>query len=550
MSTKNKYALCLLLGSASHPSIDCVLEGLSIGPHTQPDKKYTLEACVYQSFFGEHDVLKLSETNVEPDAKTAASQALLFACWRGDYDSCVYIVRNLREIIDINMLLKDQSILAWALKPKPNDYTDVSAQSKACICRFLIVEYGSKLNANRSEDDIAVACAYYSTSTEHDHTDIVAYLAITYGSDLACGQNMKDVFECLVMDEYEEDAKAYLLLYTDLSADDFNSILIPTGILASLPMFNFIIDTFQSRIDAGRVSELFRSLCYTDNALYYEDKIRVIYNTWAHHLTPEIIEECLTGIWRTMACRDAKVKENRSRKAHTIIEVCMTLICDRGIEIAMAQRYICPNIQLLDTLIDRNLEQIRNQPELARHALLVCVSRKEIEIFEHLLARIGPSISADALEFWCRAGDLEAAVMILDVGADNEGLIARLPMILKRACCQGDEDMVELLISHSDSIKGSDYVLAFYGACRHGHEGVIRILINLCGHHLSFHSNTDYEIDMTTIDPDTIHLLNETFGTTVDPTLGSRVASQGDLTEDQGYLVAYKGWPSKTYFLC
>ena len=552
---RDRRDVCLLLGSASHSSIDRLLEAHDHDPHTQ-SKRYTLEIGKYRTnFWDRRPVLLLSGTPTEPDAKTAASQALLLACWQGDLDMVKQIVHNLRGIIDVNTLLGNKNVLSWTLRVNPNNRTTETTISKANICRFLIVEYGSNLNANRCEDDILRICSNYSSRGSHSHSDIVAYLVTAYGPDLASNVDVYTVFECLARGNHEEEAKTYLHLYTDLSIDAVNAVLVQAITWASIPLFEFVMDMYQSRISAGCVSDLFETFSNEDQILHYEDKIRIVYNKWAHHLTPKIIKRCLVELWSKDDLDNVDLDDYTdieasqkygSCKAHTIIEVCMPLICNRGIEIAMVHCCISPNIQLLDTLIAFNLEQIRSEPQLVTHALLVCACQGEIDILRHLLMRLGLSISAAALEFWCMAGDIEAVAMILDIEPIPEPLIDRLPIILKRLCSQGDVDMVELLIKTiGDSIKESDYVLAFYEACRHGHKSIVEIMINLCGH-IHFDSSLS-EFDMTAIDPDIIQLLNETFGTTIDSNSEAKLLDVP--LNEYVYCVEYRGWPKKMYFL-
>ena len=525
----------LLLGSGSHPTIN-MLRVCGLEAYRQRGQRYTLTSVV--GGHGHTKELGLFQTT-KRTATEAASNALLYACWRGDRELVIRIVENLRAIIDINTLVDDKGILFWTLQ-SCGWYID----TKINICRFLLEQYGLKLNANREGDYVLLICA------RRQCADVVERLITTYGSDIVCVQDHMSVFSCLVKskNKYEETAIAYLRLRRNEIMTDPCGILANAACFASLSMFRLTMDLFRPVITFKQISNILLVVCSTNGALHRKDKIRAAHSMWANQFTPDLIKGCLVDNWQYNPYCMGFDGERFGHPTHTIIELCMNLICDKGIEIAIAQCITHPNMELVEILIDRNLEQIRTKPELMRHGLIECAGNRDIDIFERILAKVGPSVCALALEFWCQASDLEAARMILEVGAEYGPLIDRLPMILQTACDQGDADMIELLIQYvGDTIKGSDYVSSFYRACQYSREDVIKVLIKHCGHHLNFSSNTDYDTDMRTVTPEIISLLNETFGTSVDATACTRPARWSNTVCMHEYSVGYGGWFTKNY---
>ena len=554
----NRHNLSLLLGSASHPTID-MLKVCNLESYNQGDQRYAL-SIKYACYVVPRQELQVIQTDAEITASEAATQALIFACWEGDACMVKRIIKTMRDIIDINATVNGKGILFWVLQ----SYSYyITTEFKINIFRLLIEEYGSELDANRSDDCVLSTCAF------NNYADIVTYLINTYGSDLICIRNHASVFSCLIEDKRDSVALAYLRIRHEAITSDLGSIFDEAASDASLLTFRSVVDLFQSRITLGHISRMLALMCYGLRTTHRKDKIKAAYSMWASQFTPDLVEKCLVGTWINSPFCEGADDPKYGHLSHTIVETCIDLICNRGIEIAMALCIINPNLELLGILIDRNLEQIRSKPELMRHALIECAYRRDIDIFEHILMKVGPS--ADALEFWCRTGDLEAARLILNMGT-SESLIDRLPVILQTACEQGDAEMVELLIrSVGDVIKGSDpfecvttlsvssvlrspsslispdYVTAFYKACQYGTEDVVKTLITHGRYHLSFSSDADYDMDMETIEPDIIHLLNESFGTSVDTTSGSETKRRRLDVRGHRYEVLYSGWFTRKY---
>jgi ankyrin repeat protein len=123
---------------------------------------------------------------------------------------------------------------------------------------------------------------------------------------------------------------------------------------------------------------------------------------------------------------------------------------------------------------------INNKDESGRTAL--SYAAKNIKLVKILLdAGADPKITKDILTIVARHGDARTLTMLINAGADINGKNASGYTPLMIAAEKGKEDMIEILlkarakIDEIDNIEGQD---ALIKACRYGHSGVVRILLD------------------------------------------------------------------------
>ena len=496
-------AISKLLRSASHPQIDQFLQACGIDPKPRA-KRYTLGTKEYDKGWGRPTmILKLEQIESELDPITAASYALISACFVGNLKLVLWMIRDLRTIIDINMQINGRGILTWTI----DDMVGWSRTNKAInICRALIIYYGRALDANHYSNRLLLTCA------SNNCADIVMYLMETYGSDLEYGGSLGWVFRCIIMDGQDEIAMQ--LCSRAQSTGDTHDILVWTVLYGSLTVFKYVTNLFESKFRPGDINYAFSELCSTHYELDRDDKIRIGYAMWKDQLTTETIEKALHKNWQSYMRG-----ENHSQLIHMVVETCLELIQDRGIEIALALCCRDVDLETIDLIISSKLEQIISNPELTRHCILVCCERDDIDTFGYILGRLGSNICADTLQFWCEAGDLEGVAMILDM---NQMWSEHIPKLLKSACQIGDADMAQLLAMYTkDSISAHRYRAAFYEACYNSHDDTVLILGECWRQYLGIYSNSDYELCLVRIEPRIIRLLNQLFQTSIDPLAGT-----------------------------
>lgn len=481
--------------------------------------------------------------DTEINYRTAASHALIYACWALDLELAICLVQDLHTIIDINTRINDKGILELIIRSGWTNYKAKRMDTAINICRLLIIYFGSKLDAGKPGSALLGVCSQFR------HTDVVVYLSALYNTEIDHESMADSIFGCLVTRDTDEAALTYLKLHQDQIQSKVGKAIESTALWGSASMFRHMLTVFQEAITIRDVNEVFGALLRTPAARDWDTKIEIAHGLWSHHLTSTAIEQDLIGIWRwtMLENEEPSVIESLKHMAQVVIDMFMDLIAGRGIQIAMALCCSSQNLELLGRIIDRNLEQIRSKPKLTRHAVIECVASRDIDTFEYMLMKLGSSINP-LLGFWCSAGDLEAVTMILEAGL-SEAIVGRLPKDLRFACQRGDAELVEIIVKYAgDSIKESDYRSAFRGACYHGHEDVIRVLAANCRDHLNFRTDADILTDMDILadrgriclGPEIIQLVNNLFGTSIDPTGCSKVVGH-KLVCDRGLFVGYNG---------
>lgn len=494
----------------------------------------------------------------EIDSQTAASNALIYACWSLDLELAMDILQDLGKIIDINTLIDGKGIIDLTIGSGWDSYecgNDESIDTAIDICRLLIVCYGPTLNANTS-NSLIIYCS------DNKSADVVIYLLSTYDSQINHASVADNILNCLVMSRMDEVAVKYLNLYQGLIKNYLQYAIIPAVLCGSTSMFKHVVTAFQTDINLGAISAVFRILCCTADVPEWDDKITFAYQIWKDQLSTDIIENTLVEnmMWVMAEKKQCNTREKRGSMAQAVIGVCIDLIQGNTLALALALCCSFSNLDLIDALLDRNLELIRCNTSLARHALIECIYHRDIDTFAHLLRRIGSCIGTDAFELWCMAGDLEGVMMVLDMDGIKELLLdcqpvhentSSLSQALRLACQQGDADMVELLVQYfGDSIKGSDCNQAFLDACYFGHAEVMRVLA-VRYPHINLYSDAGDQSKLLgmNVDHEIIILINSLLGTNIRPVglLDTVYCNSNAITSDQ--RVAYGGTVI-TYNLC
>lgn len=508
-----------LLRSASDPLIDQTL--LDHGAESEVhDGYYVLEAKI-DNMYGLPPGLRLAHKSnsqgPRPGARTAATHALIYACSRCDLETVSWLTQTLGELININLKIGGRNVFDWTVS---TGYLARGARDDVVsICRLLLVRYGSMLEASCLGDQFLFECI------KNGYIDIVTHLMTFWGSMLMYRGNVGSIFSYLVacgLEGQDEASELYLRLNADIMIGNyFEGTMSKVVHEASARVFRYVLNMFPSKcafIDRGH---MFEGLCKVSNVPDCAGKILVALDAWFDSLTAQNIENGLVYCWQWEECATDKILMNQvQRVACTVIERCMNKLEGQGIEIAMTLCVAFQNIGLMGKLIDCYSHQIAANSQLLYHPLIMCCWTADIDTFEHLLTRCRLTICVQALEFWCETGDLEVVTMILDTSCQD--LIECLPSVLLSACRRGDTSIVELLVRHAgDSIRGSDYVEALNEACYNNHGDVVQTLVTLCGHHFSIRTDADYELDLKRTDPDIIRLLNDLFGSSLDPAAGT-----------------------------
>lgn len=537
MLDANRIRVSMLLQSAPHISMARFLET----DYTK-NLKYRLECATVRGL----KVIGIRPYEGVINSQTAAAYALIYACWAGDLELATDLIHDLYELIDINTLIDGHGIIYITAVLPLHNYNKAQIDRAIDICRLLIVCYGPKLDAYRQGRHFMGVCLH------RDCADVVLYLITIYDEKIDHMFKASDIFRCLATNDQDEEAKQYLKHYQRYIRS--RSIIIPTALKGSASMFRHVLTTFRTNIEADDIGKLFKTLCISLTARGWDSKIKIISESLVDQLTADIITKGLINNW-VKSVIEAQCSDTRDRlgyMAKVIISTFMTLIQDRGIDIALALCHALQDLELLDAIIDRNLEHIRSNPGLVRHVLIECVNHRDIETFEHMLTRIGSSISADALEYWSRAGDLEAVRMILEVSMTDGPTLDRLPLVLRLACQEGDAELVEIITEFaSDLITNTDYRLAFRNACMFGREQVIRVMAANCDYCLNFSTNADIYtcVVMKHFSSDLALLINSLFGTSIDPaSCATAVCLEG--TGNQGKaVISYEDILTHTYDL-
>ena len=556
--TEGRHEVGLLLLSAPHPSMERLLTVCGAEPCMLRGKKYVLQAwadCMARPLNQNTELRRMETKTVDP--RTAASHALIHACWWTDLELVMWIIQDLRELVDINALIDNRNILEWTLNPTRWNIDKTRDDDTGNICRYLIVCYGSRLNANRFDSYVLRTCI------EKDYADVVAHIATTYDPILA--DDASGVFKCLVKGGQDEAAQLYLGSHRYQLIQVLTDILRHAAYYASTQMFASILNTFKSVIMSLTANSIFGLLCET-SVPDRDDRIRAVLDAWAAQLDIGTIEAGLVNCWM----RRIQDKAD-STIAQVIIERCIDRLRNRGIKIAMAlclpvreallptpfavreallptpfavheallptpfavHEALCPlrlpsNLELFDTILERNLDHINANPSLLRHTLLECCWLCDIDILAHILNKcngyLQPSrsyIYSNALVFWCDKGDLEAVTLLFEMGESCEALIDSIPKVFVSACQRGDVELAELLIRFAgDTVTEATYQKAFSFACYDRHTDVIVSLATHQRDHLDIRCDADYKFDFKYMTPEVINLLNSIYDTTLDPNSG------------------------------
>lgn len=515
-----------LLHSAQDPSIQQMLCEHNLPVPINPEQRFTIASTSP----GSYD-LCLLETEDKIETKTAVTNAFIFACWLCDTELVQWIVQDLQELIDTDALIDGLNALEWAIgEVKRIDFKQEAYAARLNralnICRFLLGIFGSRINANNPSGCILAACTYDKFGTYghyNGHADIVAQLVRTYGAGLIHAPGTYGIFELLV-ENYEKEALMYLEQHRDRVASDpqsaFGDVLMPLAMKGSANMFKSMLDMFGSQISVSSINYLFNELCCyycsTKESLQDEDRAKVeavlgapsvdqdgLQGTWAIKLTDNTIQKCL------IECRKVAVRP--------IIQSCMSQIKDQDISLALAA--CCPqDLDLFDAVFDYNQDQIQSDPQLLRHAVIECAHSEDVGALERILNKCGSLIYGTALEFWAAIGDLDAVTMILEAVPDISVIIEILPMVLLRACYEGDTELIELVINFAgDSIDEVAYKQAFSYACYGYCSETIKTLASDHRNYFDYRSDNEYDLELKYVPHTIVHLLNSIYGTTLEP---------------------------------
>lgn len=460
-----------LLQSISHPSVTRVLLKCQPGQPIQSDgKRYTLRPC-YDDF--KPTEIEIIETEDEVDIKTTATLALIYACWSNDIELVSWILAGMHELIDTDAELDGWGIIDWAV------YTASWAKARASkcnafdICRLLIIYFGPKLDASGS--DIIRDC------TKAGHADIVAYLVMTYTSNLEVGSMANDIFKCLIRGGEFETAELFLRLHKDSIIDPLKSIIAPAIHNASVMLFKCVLIPLHPVLTVSEFNLIFGIVCISDVPDSIA-KLELILDISTNpstktRLNPDLICLCLASCWN----QSRKEQDTSREMAQMIVRKLIDQSSHQWLRIGMVVCCQPLNLELLEVLIDKNVEMIRKKPSCLEHVLLRCCSERDIETFVLILKKIGPRMYEHALDLWCEAGDLEAVRVLFEVGAGDRDLLDCIPRVLKITCMRGDTDLAELLIRlYADPISEPDYRWAFIGAGFFDHQDTMSMLEMFC----------------------------------------------------------------------
>ena len=502
----------LLLKSSSHPLMARLIQKYDTSPCTGADQRYGLTHML--SWGDTRTILYPSPCDTEIDPKTAASHALIYACWNLDLELAIAITKDLHTIIDVNILVNNRSIIELVMISGWQDYNEERMDLAINICRLVIIYFGSKLDAG------CLCNTLHRTCSQFEYADVVMYLIALYDSEIDHASRADGIFRCLVRGGWDEEACKYLALHQDQIQNRVESAIIPAAQSGTTSMFRHVLTVFLASTTTEDVRKAFRALCCAidfNKALRgvvdtrdWDDKIVIVRELWPHLLTPKIIKEGLGDNWRWAVTIKERlgIVETLKHIAQVVIRTFMDLIQGRGIAVALALCCCAHNLELLDEIIDRNLEQIQARPKLTRHAVVECAAHRDIDAFGHMLIKLQSCMAPDTLKIWCDVYDLEAVRMILEIGM-SEAMAKSIPVVLKATCRRGDAELVEMLVQYAgDSIKRAKYSSALREACLYDREDVIRVIAANCYDYFSFRAMSKERISYKIM-----YLLYSLFGT-------------------------------------
>lgn len=550
----------MLLQSAPHPLMDRILHRPKSLSLSSPPTKYTIEPCHMPSKPSKLRICTVDDI----DSRTVCTQALFFACWTGNIKLVKRILGDLRELI--NTILGGMSAIEWTLHyithhcSKGTCPTSILKQGlirSINKCKLLIDNYGLELNANYPT--LLLNCI------RCDRADTVVYLVTTYGSELRLDGSNNLVFSFLAMKGEDATAELYLRLHRGSIDNHSAYVLWPMLHRASAALFVSTINLLHSEIKLTDADRILTDLCNIRKPIEgRHGKVGAVLDVWAGRLSPGVERECLISCWyRSQSCNWETDTDCGWRIGQLIVDKAQRPLPAEWIGIALvlcfpAHESTCnpprlpapeckdslQNLERLEALIDQNLAIIQQNPSCLNHALLECCSRRDLEAF-NILIKCGSCMHAKALEFWCEIGDLEAVIMLFEIG--NAELLACVPSAFISVCEQGDVELAELIIRFAgDSIMRLDYTKAFQCACYGGHGDVIQMLAETHPFYSDFYTNDTYDLRPEHIDPEIISLLNSIFDSRAEPMPGAEALSSVPYLT---HVIEYPGWQDVHYAL-
>lgn len=520
----------MLMQSSHHLSMTQVLLKCRDHASSLEGLRYCLKPFVTNYKSAE---MQVTETEDEVDTRTAATNALIYACWAADIDLAKWILEDMHELIDINTQLEGRSILEWTI-----DIMDWSSEREHSdeamdVCRLLIKHFGPELNANSSR--------FLRTCIRVGYADMAAYLYQTYGRELVIDRLSGNIFECLAAGGEDETAKLYLRQYQD-RVDIHKDVLKPAVSHASTQLFASVLDMFQPRITPADMNQVFSMLSAEVTVIDRKAKVAHTLDMCTDQLTPQTIQTCLAMLGRSTKDKEDVSENSGGAVGQMIVERHVSAISNQWLGIAMV---VCsPNHELLVTVIDKSLGTIQQNPKYLDHLFFECCKQADTNTFALILARVGSCIYARSLELWAEVSNHEAVAMLFEVGAASKELIDCLPEVLGMTCLRGNTELAKLIIELAgDSISDFDYYAAFIGACSYACKDTIRMLAETLP---CIRSKLDNKLDIDYISPDIVRLLNELFDLGIDPKKGG-FSRWGGLYA--GRTITYPGAPEVRYSL-
>lgn len=289
-----------------------------------------------------------------------------------------------------------------------------------------------------------------STCIQNDYNALASYLRRTYRSNLDTEVRYESIFERLVKGGKVKASRQLLDTLKDCIQEDLAHSILHIAVQDDPYLFQYAINIIQPDVVSREASSIFGTLCGTRNASALDNNIKIMLDGWADHIEYAVIEAGM------IKCCINSYKEAGKRTTATgllvqmIAEKFVDKIQGQGIQIAISACCYPQNLALMDSLFDRNLEQIHQDPSLMNHALLRCCLHRDTDTFAHILERCGLCICVKAFEFWSDAGDLEALSMILDISTASEVLVVELHKTYQKAFAKRDVELAECLINYAE----------------------------------------------------------------------------------------------------
>ena len=305
-----------------------------------------------------------------------------------------------------------------------------------------------------------------STCTRNNHRVLASYLRRSYQSNI-CTVDLETMFECLVNENKVRASMQFLDTFKGCIEPDLARSYLHIAVYGDPYLFQHAVNTLHPDIVSSEASNIFEILCEEYYMTARNKKIKIMLDSWADHIEYAVIEEGMVNYCINSYGRRTGGQGRTGILLQAIVEKFIDKIEGEGISIAMNACCVPQNLALMDTLFDRNLEQIHQNPSLMNHAILRCCLYRDIDTFAHILDRCGPCICVDALQFWADVGDIEAVSMILDISIVSEELIDGLHKIDQKVCVRYDVELAECLLhyveQHTDIKPDPDYQATMEG---------------------------------------------------------------------------------------